>query len=334
MKREIGTVVVGYGWGDYHCQQIRETEGLRLAGICDAELVRRNEAGKKYGVKTYATIEEVLDDSSVEMVVLVTPHHTHAPLALQALAAGRHVVVEKAMCLNLKEADAMIEAARKAKRTLTVHQNRRYDGDYMTACQIIQSGVLGEVYQIETACNYWGPHLGWRTKAHFGGGYLYDAGGHMIDQLAQMAGCRAKTVFADLQKRVWTDTMDTETYALVTVRFENGLMGLVDVSGIAWYRKPRFVIMGEKGTFVAMADENFGQATGFIYASVADSKAKIELGKSKESKWMLFYQQLADHLLNNSELSVKPEEARESIKIIEAVFRSAETGQSVEILNW
>ncbi len=331
--REIGIAVVGYGMGAFHCKQIKEVDGLRLHAVCDIDQSKRTSAEAEQKVKVYSSFDETLDDPGVDLVVIATPHHTHAALTIQALSSGKHVVVEKVMCLNLKEADAMIKASLEAKRSLTVHQSRRYDSDYLTARQVIQSGALGEIYQIETACNYYGSQVSWRAKACYGGGFLYDAGAHLIDQLVQIAGCRAKTVFADLQRRIWTDTMDTETYAHVIIHFESGLVGMLDISGIAHYRKPRFLIMGEKGTFVAIADENFGNAECFIYKNVSDSSERIAVEPQKRD-WLQFYHGLANHLLRGSELPVKPEEVRESIKIIESTFSSAETGQSVDILNW
>ena len=172
----------------------------------------------------------------------------------------------------------------------------------------------------------------------YGGGYLYDGGGHIIDQLVQLAGSRAKTVFADLQKRLWTDSMDTETYANINIRFENGLVGELDISGIMWYRKERFVIMGEKGTFVALAHDSFGEADCFVYTETDGLTSKSEIKLVDTGNLLAgmadFYKKLSDHLLHSGPLSVEPKNVRESIKIIEAAYRSAETGQSVDVLDW
>ena len=147
-----------------------------------------------------------------------------------------------------------------------------------------------------------------------------------------------KTVFADLQRRVWTDIADTETYGNVSVRFENGLMGELDISGIMWYRKPRFVIMGEKGSFVALAHENFGQADSYIYTEKSGAPIKLEVPPAKTGNlldgMLKFYQQMAKHLLQDCPVPVKANEVRESIKIIQGAYRSSETGQSVEVFSW
>jgi len=332
---KVRVVVVGYGMGAWHCKQISQVDDLALVGVCDIDPARREAAEAELGVKSYAALEQVLADPGVDLVVLAVAHHLHAPLTIQSLNADKHVVVEKAMCLNVKEADEMIAAARAAGRVLTVYQNRRGDSDYLTLRRVIDSGALGEVYQIECACNYRGPQSGWRARMEYGGGYIYDSGGHMIDQITQLAGCPAKTVFANLQRRLWTDTMDTETYANIVVRFENGLVGVIDLSGIYWYRKPRFVAMGEKGSFVGMADPNFGQfASACIKTEIAGLESTVSVDPLPKEDPTLYYRRLADHLLRGAELSVRPEDVRESIKIIQAAYESERTGQSVDVSNW
>ena len=131
----IGVGVVGYGaqfdMGGRHAGQIRETEGLELRGLFDLDPARREAAREEQpDAIIYETYDELLAASNIELVVIVTPHDTHAPLSIAASGAGKHLVTEKVMCLNVQEADAMIAAAEKADRMLSVYQNRRWDGDF------------------------------------------------------------------------------------------------------------------------------------------------------------------------------------------------------------
>ena len=327
--------VVGYGgMGQHHCTAVTRAPGLRLHLVCDTDAGRRDQAERNTAVRTCATVEEVFSDDSVELIVLVTPHHIHVTHTVQALSAGKHVVVEKAMCLDVEEADEMIAAATRADRMLTVHQNRREDSDYLTALSVIESGVLGEVYRIESACNYHGPQEGWRTQTRFGGGYLYDAGGHLADQLVQMTGSSVQSVSADLQKRIWTDVMDTETYANLQIRFENGVTAEMDISGIMHYRKPRFVIMGELATVVAVAHENFGEADCRIHSQNGTTEIEAVQTISGVDRMERFYTQVADHILGDGPVPVDPAGVRESIKILQAANPSAESGASVDVSTW
>ena len=324
--------VVGYGgMGTHHCVAVDAAAGLQLYAVCDLDSARRVEAEKEHGVRTYASFNEVMADGRIDLVVLVTPHDVHAEQTTAALAAGKHVVVEKAMCMTVREADEMIAAAGRANRMLTVHQNRREDSDYLTALSVMRSGALGEVYRIEAACNYHGPQEGWRARLRFGGGYLYDAGGHMADQLVQMAGSSVHSVSADLQERLWTDVMDTETYANVQIRFENGITAEMDVSGIMYYRKPRFVIMGEQATFVATAHENFGEADCRIHSAEGVEEMKSVEWPAGAGRMRGFYERVADHLEGRGPVPADPAGVRESIKILDAARQSADQGSSVNV---
>ena len=321
----VEVAVVGYGgMGTHHCMAVAAAGGLQLRAVCDLDEARRAQAEKEHGVATCASFDEVMADRGIDLVVLVTPHDVHADQTTAALAAGKHVVVEKAMCMTVKEADEMIAAARRADRILTVHQNRREDSDYLTALSAMESGALGEVYRIEAACNYHGPQEGWRTQLRFGGGYLYDAGGHVADQLVQMTGSGVQSVSADLQKRLWTDTMDTETYANVQIRFANGITAEMDISGIMYYRKPRLVIMGEKAAFVAIAHENFGEADCRIHSSRGVEDVPSVASPVGGERMRGFYERVAAHLQGQGPNPVDPIGVRESIKILDAARRSAE----------
>jgi len=147
-------VIIGFGMGfnpkQYHCSIIETTKGLNLYGVCDIKPDRLKEAQKEYQIKTFVSFDEVLDDDNVDLVVIATPHNTHAPMAIKALDAGKHVVTEKIMCLNTQEADAMISASKRNQRLLSVRQNRRWDPDYLTVKKVIDDGILGDVFSIDS----------------------------------------------------------------------------------------------------------------------------------------------------------------------------------------
>ncbi len=124
------------GWG-IHVEGIAQLENFELVALADPEESRRAEAVEKYGCAAYATPEEATADENVELVVVATPSNSHAPLSIKALEAGRHVMVEKPMATNLAEADAMIEAAKKSGKVLSIYQVRRFDPEVQTLRKII-----------------------------------------------------------------------------------------------------------------------------------------------------------------------------------------------------
>lgn len=320
----VRVVVAGYGMGKYHCSDISKTPGLELYGVYDVDPAKSKAAESDWGVKTYASYDDVLSDGKVGLVVLVTPHETHAPMAIAALSAGKHVVTEKVMCLNVAEADAMIAAAKKAGKLLSVFQNRRWDSDYVTVKHVVEQGMLGTVFQIASCVDGFGQPGGWRAHKKHGGGMLYDWGAHLTDQMVQLAQSDPDTVYAQIESRVWN--VDVDTFAKVMVRFKNGLVGEIEVGCISWIPRPRWLVRGEKGALLLEGwDDQFRLRT-----QVNGINTEMRFDKLPSS-WGEYYRNISAVLNEGAELAVKPEQVRKAIQVIEAAFRSAETGQSVKV---
>ena len=320
----VRLAVIGYGMGRYHCSDISKTRGLKLYAVCDIDADKRKAAQDEWKVKTYASFEEVLADDKVDLVVLVTPHDTHAPMAIAALKAGKHVITEKVMCLSVAEADAMIAAAQKAGKVLSVYQNRRWDSDFVTVKHVVQTGMLGEVFSVASCADGYGQPGGWRTHKKHGGGLLYDWGAHLTDQMVQLADSDPETVFAQIESRVWN--VDVDTFAKVVVRFKNGLVGDIEVGCISWIPRPRWLVRGEKGALLLKSwDDQFRLRT---HVNGINTEMRFD---KLQSSWQEYYANISAVLNKGAELAVKPEQVRKAIQIIEAAFRSAETGEAVKI---
>lgn len=275
-------------------------------------------------MKTFASYEEVLVDKQVDLVVLATPHDTHAPMAIAALEAGKHVVTEKVMCPNVAEADAIIAAAKKAGKMLSVFQNRRWDSDYVTVKYVIEQRILGEVFQIASCVDGYGQPGGWRAHKKHGGGMLYDWGAHLTDQMVQLTKSDPDTVFAQIETRVWN--VDVDTFAKVIVRFKNGLVGEIEVGCVSWIPRPRWHMRGEKGALLLKSwHDQFRLRT-----EVNGIKTEMRFDKLSSS-WQEYYRNISAVLNEGAEVAVKPEGVRKAIQIIEAAFRSAETGRAVKM---
>jgi len=318
----INVAIIGFGMGfnikQYHCNMIKNTRGLNLYGICDVDPNRLEEAQKEYQVKTFSNFDEVLNDNKVDLVVISTPHNTHADMTIKALNSGKHVVTEKIMCLNVKEADEMINASKRNNRLLILRQNRRWDTDFLTVRQIVNDGILGDIFSIDSSVNMFIKPSGWRAKREFGGGYLYDWGCHVIDQVVLLAKSEPKKVFAIMESRVWDVDVDTHTRVLII--FENGLSTEVEVSNISWISRPRWHIRGEKGAAIYQCNRAF--------VKTADGTIEVPniIGNLHE-----FYQNIVAAINDGAELLIKPEEVRTSIAIIEAAFISAQKKETVSL---
>jgi scyllo-inositol 2-dehydrogenase (NADP+) len=325
-QHDFNVVVVGYGMGRYHCGVIRQVDGLRLRGVCDLDPEKRARAGQEQDVRTYSTLDEVMSDPDVHAVTLATPHDTHRLLAVRAMEAGKHVVVEKVMCLTVEEADAMIAARDRQGVLLTCFHNRRWDSDYLTVRQVIDSGLLGEVFHVESTIDGYGPPQGWRRERAHGGGQLTDWGAHLVDQALRMTPARPTEVWCRFQHRVWET--DVENLAQLTIGFANGATFNILLSQISRLHKPRWYVLGEKG---ALIKESIGtDDKARVKTEVAGLTAELTIPNAG-GDWRDFYRNLAGALRGEAPLAVLPEEVRENVRVMEAAFRSAESGEVVRL---
>ena len=326
----VNVVVVGYGsafgMGHRHSEEIRQAQGLTLAGVCETDPTRRKVAAATESVPTYEHIEEVCADDDVDMVSLIVPHHLHAPLAIQAMEAGKHVLTEKPMCVTTEEADEMIAAAEDNDVMLTVYHNRRWDADWVTVRTLIDDGAVGEVFLVECAVGGARPLSGWRCHEASGGGMIRDWGAHVLDQMCLIAGGPAKRVYANFEHRMWTDIMDVPTHTQLMIEFESGMAAEATFSNNLWAPKPRWLVLGEEG---GLLKQSGGGGTVTWYHEVAGQQAVTEVPCLEPDRAEL-YQNVADHLNDGADLLVRPEEMRRYVAIYEAAYLSAETGQAVE----
>jgi scyllo-inositol 2-dehydrogenase (NADP+) len=326
--KDIGCGVIGFGpafnMGRYHCELISSTPGLRLVSICDSNPERLRAAQHDFPtVKTYPAIEGVLSDPAVEAVTVVTPHNTHAALALKAINSGKNVIVEKPMCLTIEEADGMISAARGKGVTLTVFHNRRLDGDFLAMKDIVDRGVIGKVFHIEAYGGGYGhPGHWWRSDKEISGGAFYDWGAHFLDWTLDLLGERIVGVNGHFHKLVWDDvTNEDQVEALIS--FESGALADVQLSSIAIVGKPKWRILGTKG---GILDTDSGE-TSKLYIHYQGYNLETTVNHMK-TDWRQYYVNFAEHLLHGKELLVKPEEARRVIAVMQMAERSSRTGRT------
>jgi len=358
---EIGVGLAGYGLAGrvFHGPLVAHTQGLRVSAVFSRTPERRAEAGGQYGgIAEHPTYEELLDDPSVQLVVVGTPHDTHEAMVIQALQAGKHVVVDKIMCLSVAQGQRMIAAARDAKRVLSIFHNRRWDSDYLTLRSVIDQGLIGEPYVFESAVTSAGPSQawltasssaserprGWRSYAEFGGGPMRDWGAHLFDQAVQLAGPRPETVYADLHyRREW----DVETAGVAHLRYapeagkNEGMRFVIETGAISAIQRPRWYVRGSEGAYLqygrdaqedalkrgevgprVMDAEHAPRVTRYVDGQLKDVPVEQVPGN-----YLAYYANVRDALRGESDLAVRPENVLHSIRIIEDVFRSAETRQ-------
>ena len=339
-RESVRTVVVGYGMAgrQFHAYLVERAPGLALHGVVVRDPEKRARlAADRPQARTYDTIGDACADPDVDLVVLATPNSTHADLAVTALRAGKHVVTDKVMALSLEECDRMLAAACDNRRLLAVFQNRRFDGDFLTVKQLIESGEIGEPRYVEMAWQGFGAWGGWRGKAEMGGGRFYDLGAHLFDQALALFPESVEHVYCRMHHDY--AERDIESEALAVVAFEGGRTAVCDLSGMTAISKPRFLVHGTKATFqkFGLDPQEEAMKAGDIDAAV---EAEANYGRLKgpdvdrvvptlPGRWRGYYEQVARALLGGAPPPVTHAEMRRVMAVLDAALVSARTGESV-----
>ena len=323
--------LIGYGgafkMGKLHSEQMAQTGVLETVAVCDVDPRCLRQAKKDFGneILTFPSAAKMLAADLVDMCVVITPHNTHAKLAVQCLNAGKHVVTEKPMCITYNEATRMIDAARANKMMLSVFHNRRWDGDYLAIKKCIADGLVGDIFHIEASMGGWGkPRKWWRSDKRISGGAFYDWGAHYLDWtlgLVPEAKMTHVTGFFH-QDVVWKHSNEDQVQAII--RFDTGCVADVQLSDVAFAPRARWRILGTKGT---IEDWSGGSLT--VYTQVKGYPAQMEVDY-QEGQWPAYYQNIADHLTKGTELAVKPEESARTIAVIECAEKSSKYGRTLK----
>lgn len=241
--------VIGYGGqGGWHVNQLLKSDVAEVAGICDIREVRRQAAADN-GIKVYASAEELLADESVDAVVVATPNDSHKELVIAALKAGKHVICEKPVEMSVAAFDQMCAAAAESGKLFTVHQNRRWDVDYLAMKQITGSKEIGELIRIESRIHgSRGIPSDWRCTKAQGGGMMLDWGVHLIDQMLQIfAEDKIVKIYCDTTNITKTEVDDGFK---LTIYFESGKTAYVEVGTYNFLAMPRFYLQCENGSAI------------------------------------------------------------------------------------
>jgi predicted dehydrogenase len=354
-SQTLGVGLLGYApsVGQIHGLGVEATRGLELRAACDLSSQRLDQARQDFTqLKTYAAVDAFAADPDIDLVIIATPPNTHAELAIQMMAAGKHVVCEKPLAISKRETDAMIEMAEKQGVHLSCHQNRRWDVDYLAIRQALREGLIGELYYMETfvggfhhPCGYWHSH------DKISGGLTYDWGAHYLDWIVSLMPARAQSVTCIRHKRVWHDVTNADQER-IQIRFAGGQEAEFMHSDIAAVRKPKWYLLGTQGAISGhwkdVVEYVPDPVTYFEQHDIPATEMPPELTLHRrhssgqiitqrlavpERRHYLFHQNIADHLLSGEPIAAPPTHSVQVVAILEAAARSAAKGGTLEVLN-
>jgi predicted dehydrogenase len=353
--RTLGIGLLGYApsVGQIHGLGAQNTPGLELRAACDLSPRRLEQAQQDFThIKSYAAPDAFAADATIDLVIIATPPNTHAELAIQMMAAGKHVVCEKPLALTRRETDAMIEMADKQGVHLSCHQNRRWDVDYLAIQQALREGLIGELFYMETfvggfhhPCGYWHSHDA------VSGGLTYDWGAHYLDWVVSLIAEPIHTVMSTSHKRVWHDVTNADQER-IQLRFAGGQEAQFMHSDIAALRKPKWYLLGTQGAIsgqwkdvveyepdpVTYFEQHHIPATEMppdltLYRRHSSGQIVTQKLAVPERQHYGFHRNIADHLLSGEPLTAPLAHSVQVVAILEAAARSAARGGTPEVLD-
>jgi scyllo-inositol 2-dehydrogenase (NADP+) len=336
----IRTVVVGHGLAGraFHCPLIRRQPGLSLHGIVARDALVRSQALELWGqgVRGYSDLDDALSDPDVDLIVIATPHDSHADLAVRALESGKHCVVDKVMALTTADADRMIAERNRSGCMLSVFHNRRWDWDYLTVKDMLQKGVIGRPILFESSVCRYAPPRSWRGRADAAGTILHDWGAHLVDQALQLGLGPCRRVTAWVTPAPW-ENVDSGGHGRIMLEFDDVLFE-VESSRVCRLDRPRWWIVGTEGGFVkhgidpqeeALRGGDIDLATelpehqAMVRRSATDGQTVEDRYPSVRAHWDSYYKNIAEYLQGISPLAVTAEQGREVVRVLEAATQSA-----------
>jgi predicted dehydrogenase len=333
--------ILGFGRiGAEHAGWIASAQNVRVAAICDPTSARRAIAESR-NLRAVSEFDALLDDSSIDAILIATPSAMHFEHASNALRAGKHVMIEKPMALDLGEAQQLVELAKRQAKVISVFHNRRWDIDYLTVKKAIDENVLGRIINIESRIAQWASCVGpaarewnpnWRNESAFGGGGLFDWGSHLIDQMWQlMLPAKPQAVFAQLRGNIWSK--DCDDFARVCINFDNGAVGLVEINTTTTQPLPRWHIDGTLGSAQAPTSPKYDTCEwATLEFRPSDGKPAYHLqlapqGLGESDIWTRFG--LA--AMNGDKPAVPIESVQRTMELLDAARKSNELGTVVKL---
>jgi predicted dehydrogenase len=344
----VGLIGYGLAGSVFHAPLIVSEPSLRLAAVVTSDPGRQARARATFPDAAVLDRADRLWDigPELDLVVVATPNSSHVALARAAIDAGLPVVVDKPVAPSVAEGRDLVAAARERGVALTVFQNRRWDGDFLTVERLLADDALGSVLRFESRFERWRPEVegGFRDSGAPGeaGGLLFDLGAHLVDQAVRLLG-PAVTVYAEADRR--RPGAETDDDAFVALTHESGARSHLWMSAVAAQLGPRMRVLGDRAAFVK---DGLDVQEGQLAAGMRPGEAGYgedppdrwgRLGRDDEVRpvptergaYERFYAGVAAALRGDAPMPVDPADALTVLRIIEAGHRSAALGRTVHI---
>lgn len=340
--------IIGWGgMGHFHEKLVKEKiSRMDVKGAYDIN-PEKEESIRRHGLVVYESADALFQDPEIDLVLLSVPNNFHKDYAIRAMKAGKHVLCEKPAMMDSAELEEVIAVSKETGKIFTVHQNRRWDRDYLIVKDIYEKGTIGKPFFIESRVDgARGIPGDWRCTKVAGGGMMLDWGVHLIDQLLFMIDSPVTEVYAQVLNLKYEEVDDN--FKLM-MRFENGINAMIEIGTFHLIPQPRWYINGDAGTLlirdwgsgadvVRALDTEMDWEAGIVYTAAGPTRTMAARPKDSTES---FHIDIAEHRTNYmlhemlvdametgdySKVPVQPEEVMRSTKVMEAAFKSSVEG--------
>lgn len=340
---KVGLCAFGMSGKVFHAPFLKEHPGFFMSSVVERS---KNDSQEKYpGSTIYRSVEEMLQNSDIELVIVNTPVQTHFEYAKMALDAGKNVIVEKPFTVNASEAEKLVNLAEEKGLFLSVYQNRRFDRDFLQVQNVLQSQKLGNIKEAEIRFDRFRTEPSGKqhkeNPAQTGSGSLHDLGAHLVDQAVQLFGFPEK-LFADVFSMKGNDFAND--YFEILLYYKDDLRVRLKSSVFSKEAHYAYMIHGSKGSFLQERSDNqenelvagsipeYGEdwvialkdTDGIINFLNEQSETERILTSSEPGNYMNYYQAIYEHIVFGYPLPSAGKEVVENMKIIDAALKSAE----------
>lgn len=321
----------------FHAPFVAESDRFDFVAVVERS---KKEAQKRYpSVKSYDSVDALMNDSEIELVIINTPNNTHYEFTAQALNAGKDVLVEKPFVATSAEAKELFELAKSLNRKLLIYQNRRWNSDFLSVKHVLESGKLGKLIEMHVRFDRYRAEIGpkaFKEKPIPASGIAYDLGSHIIDQVIYLFGKPSKTLKIGTKNREGTQVED---YVLFILSYENGVQVYITTSYLAADPGTAYVLNGSKGSFkkdrsdvqeqqllegIKPTDAGYGleptESKGKLTYFIDEEDKMTEYIEADSATFMDLFECVYQTIRNDQEYPIKEDQIIHQLEVLEQPF--------------
>lgn len=336
--KQIRTAILGYGrsGSTMHAGPIEKSDGFKMVAVCDMDPERRYQASQRFGCTVYEDYREMLEREELDLVCVITRNDQHCEMSCNCLNAGVNVLVTKPWAANQAEAERMVSTARESGKKLLPWLPARWGSELRRLAALLKEDVIGNVFAIRRTVASFGTRCDWQTEKRFAGGYLLNWGPHIVDPPVLLAGGKVKSLFGRMKQTI--NPGDVEDLFIAVITMDNGTIVQAEYT-ISSVSMPAWVVQGDRGTIMidgtkltivrgepARPDDptKFTTMTSDGNETINETLEGNAYGDEYE-----VYTEIAAAINGEQDFPVKPRDALELSRILDAVRTSSKENRVV-----